>query len=162
SVAMQVLATSDGSATSLPSMRPPPCVLVRQPPPWPQPPSSCCWLTRYASPFLTVSLRALGLTGVAAAAALGSSFFGSSFCGSLPVAQGGVRRARPVPAAQRRPRRSLFCLRIGSSLPKRDGRPPIGQCNRRRRRAAQQVCNGPPGQARRDGGAPTDTTNAKG
>src|SRR5947209_6915532 len=68
STAKQVLPTSGGSLTSLPSTRPV-WLEVRQPPPWPQPPSSRCCCTSQARPFLVASLSGFALTAVPIGAA---------------------------------------------------------------------------------------------
>jgi len=67
--AMQVSPRSAGSCTWAPSSRAPP-TLVRQPPPWFQPPLSSWFLTRYSRPFLTLSLSGFGVRAHAPSAFL--------------------------------------------------------------------------------------------
>src|SRR5262249_2289589 len=98
--ATQVLPTSGGSLTCAPSIRPP-WSPTRQPPPWPQPPSAPCCLTRYASPFLTASLSGLGVGATPACAGvsdLPADFAGSAAGGSArPTLQ---KLTQPTAAAR--------------------------------------------------------------
>src|SRR5581483_9924014 len=127
---MQVLPTSVGSLTCVPSTRPPPPFgAARQPPPCPQPPSSFCWLTSQASPFLTVSLRGFGLTAVVAQVGIGASDLGGSdlavFGSSARSPTNKTRLARLAPT---RATRALTFRLMASSLAKsgcvRPGRSP--------------------------------------
>ncbi len=79
SSAKQVFPTSDGSSTVFPSTRPPPVPWFRHPPPWFQPPSSCCDLASHSSPFLTAADSAFGVTAVFISTFSFVTFTGDSF-----------------------------------------------------------------------------------